>query len=149
VSVGDRVDPQRSLRPSTTAVPPSCDSLSTRTSRSGESVLQLAAPAEYFGGVPREVLFDSTKAVIVKRDVYGPGRHRWHAGIKRAMFLSAFAELRDTISRAYHARKISQGKRHNQALIALARRRCDVLFAMLRDGTLYSPPTPTILLTTS
>ncbi len=30
-------------------------------------------------------------------------------------------------------------KRHNQALIALARRRCDVLFAMLRDGTLYQP----------
>jgi hypothetical protein len=34
-------------------------------------------------------------------------------------------------------RKIAQSKRHNQALIALARRRCDVLFAMLRDGTLY------------
>ncbi|OXW85111.1 hypothetical protein CG424_23585 [Shigella boydii] len=30
---------------------------------------------------------------------------------------------------------MSQGKRHNQALIALARRRCDVLFAMMRDGT--------------
>ncbi|HAF5680808.1 TPA: hypothetical protein ACJGSF_005475 [Salmonella enterica subsp. enterica serovar Muenchen] len=28
---------------------------------------------------------------------------------------------------------------HNQALIALARRRCDVLFAMMRDGTLYPP----------
>jgi hypothetical protein len=45
--------------------------------------------------------------------------------------------------------KISQGKRHNQALIALARRRCDVLFAMLRDGTLYSPPRPEISLTTT
>lgn len=30
-------------------------------------------------------------------------------------------------------------KRHNQALITLARRRCDVLFAMLRDGTIYQP----------
>ncbi|KAF7963418.1 transposase, partial [Cupriavidus sp. UYMU48A] len=28
---------------------------------------------------------------------------------------------------------------HNQALIAPARRRCDVLFAMLRDGTFYQP----------
>ncbi|HDR8956050.1 TPA: IS110 family transposase, partial [Burkholderia vietnamiensis] len=37
----------------------------------------------------------------------------------------------------YYSRKIQQGKRHNQALIALARRRCDVLFAMLRDGTIY------------
>ncbi|NAX53178.1 IS110 family transposase, partial [Burkholderia pseudomallei] len=41
--------------------------------------------------------------------------------------------------RAYYTRKVEQGKRHNQALIALARRRCDVLFAMLRDGTIYQP----------
>jgi len=57
--------------------------------------------------------------------------------LKRALFLSAFAALRDPTSRTYYDRKIAQGKRHNQALIALARRRCDVLFAMLRDGTLY------------
>jgi transposase len=65
---------------------------------------------------------------------------RGNKQLKRALFLSAFAALRDPVSRAYYARKISEGKRHNQALIALARRRCDVLFAMLRDGTLYSPP---------
>ncbi|NGZ83154.1 IS110 family transposase [Duganella aceris] len=59
--------------------------------------------------------------------------------LKRALFLSAFAALRDPVSRAYYARKISQGKRHNQALIALARRRCDVMYAMMRDGTLYCP----------
>jgi hypothetical protein len=47
--------------------------------------------------------------------------------------------LRDPISRAYYTRKVEQGKRHNQALIALARRRCDVLFAMLRDGTICQP----------
>jgi hypothetical protein len=58
------------------------------------------------------------------------------------LFLSAFAALRDPISRAYYDRKIAQGKRHNQALIALARRRCDVLFAMLRDGTLYETKHP-------
>jgi transposase len=74
---------------------------------------------------------------------------RGNKQLKRAMFLSAFAALRDPISRAYYTRKISQGKRHNQALIALARRRCDVLFAMLRDGTLYSPPQPQMPLTTT
>ncbi len=57
--------------------------------------------------------------------------------LKRALFLSAFSALRDPISRAYYDRKVQQGKRHNQALIALARRRCDVLFAMMRDGTLH------------
>lgn len=64
---------------------------------------------------------------------------RGNKQLKRAMFLSAFAALRDPVSRAYYDRKIKEGKRHNQALIALARRRCDVLFAMLRDGTFYTP----------
>ncbi|MEV4872090.1 hypothetical protein [Streptomyces syringium] len=34
---------------------------------------------------------------------------------------------------------INQGKHHTQALLCLARRRADVLFAMLRDGTFYEP----------
>ncbi|MFH9016725.1 hypothetical protein ACH4C6_36385, partial [Streptomyces sp. NPDC017943] len=45
-------------------------------------------------------------------------------------------------SRAYYDRKRHEGKHHVAALIALARRRIDVLFAMLRDGTFYQPPTP-------
>lgn len=57
--------------------------------------------------------------------------------LKRALFLSAFASLPDPTSRAYYNRKRAQGKRHNAALICLARRRVDVLFAMLRDGTFY------------
>ena len=69
--------------------------------------------------------------------------------LKRTLFLSAFAALHDPVSRAYYDRKIQQGKRHNQALIALARRRCDVLFAMLRDGAFYCPPTDSPALTTT
>ncbi|MEW1980260.1 IS110 family transposase [Citricoccus sp. NPDC079358] len=62
--------------------------------------------------------------------------------LKRALFLSAFAALKDPLSRAYYDRKRAQGKKHNQALIALARRRCDVIYAMLRDGTLYETKSP-------
>jgi transposase len=62
--------------------------------------------------------------------------------LKRALFLSAFAALKDPLSRAYYDRKRTEGKRHNQALIALARRRCDTLYAMLRDGTFYEPRQP-------
>jgi len=69
------------------------------------------------------------------RDEYSS--RRGNKVLKNTMFLSAFAALRDPDSRAYYDRKISQGKRHNQALLALARRRSDVLYAMLRDGTLY------------
>ncbi len=64
--------------------------------------------------------------------------------LKRAFFLSAFAALKDPLSRAYYDRKRAEGKRHNQALIALARRRCDVLFAMLPNGALYDVPTTKI-----
>ena len=44
-------------------------------------------------------------------------------------------------SRAYYDRKRREGKHHVAALVCLARRRIDVLFAMLRDGTFYEAPT--------
>lgn len=43
-------------------------------------------------------------------------------------------------SRAYCDKKRAEGKRHEQAIIALARRRLDTFCAMLRDGTLYQEP---------
>ncbi|QIK72071.1 IS110 family transposase [Propioniciclava coleopterorum] len=64
--------------------------------------------------------------------------------LKRALFLSSFAALRsDPASRAYYDRKRAQGKKHNAALICLSRRRCDVLFAMLRNREPYRAPAPT------
>ena len=32
---------------------------------------------DYFGGVPREVLYDNVKTVVIGRDTYGPGLHRY------------------------------------------------------------------------
>jgi transposase len=64
---------------------------------------------------------------------------RGNKQLKRAFFLSAFMALGDPASRAYYDKKITQGKHHTQALPCLARRRADVLFAMLRDGTFYEP----------
>ena len=67
--------------------------------------------------------------------------HSGNKRLKRALFLSAFAVIRtDPVSRSYYDRKRDQGKRHNQAIIALAHRRLTVLYAMLRDATLYDPP---------
>lgn len=62
--------------------------------------------------------------------------------LKRSLFLSAFASIKckDHASREYYDMKRAAGKRHNQTVIALARRRCNVLFAMLRDGTCYEVP---------
>ena len=40
----------------------------------------------------------------------------------------------------YYKRKREQGKHHNAAIICLARRRCDVIYSMLKNGTLYQEP---------
>jgi hypothetical protein len=42
-------------------------------------------------------------------------------------------------NRVYYDRKRAEGKKHNAALICLARRRVDVLHAMLRTKTPYQP----------
>jgi transposase len=68
------------------------------------------------------------------------GNHR----LKNAMFLAAFAALRDPASKAFYDRKRAEGKRHNAALICLARRRCDVILAMLRTGQPYQPARPVL-----
>jgi transposase len=63
------------------------------------------------------------------------GNHR----LKNAMFLAAFASLRSPESKTFYDRKRAEGKRHNAALICLARRRCNVILAMLRTGQPYNP----------
>jgi transposase len=68
------------------------------------------------------------------------GEHRSRRGnhrLKNAMFLSAFASLHDPDSRAFYDRKRAEGKKHNATIICLARRRCDVILAMLRTCNAY------------
>ncbi|PJM97853.1 hypothetical protein CG740_38855 [Streptomyces sp. CB01201] len=45
----------------------------------------------------------------------------------------------DPAPRAFYDEKPAQGKHHTQALLCLARRRADVLFAMHHDSTFYEP----------
>jgi transposase len=61
--------------------------------------------------------------------------------LKRVFFQSAFCAVttRDPASTAFCARKRSERKRHNQAIIALARRRVTVLWTMLRNRTAFEP----------
>ncbi|MEU2100396.1 IS110 family transposase [Streptomyces globisporus] len=65
---------------------------------------------------------------------------RYHRGLLRAFYLSSMASIRScTASRAYYQRKRDEGKGHKQAVLSLARRRANVLWAMLRDGECYQP----------
>ncbi|MBF4514111.1 hypothetical protein ITJ66_16620 [Plantibacter sp. VKM Ac-2885] len=55
------------------------------------------------------------------------------------MFLPVFTEYRSPESRTYDDRKTAKDQRHNRAIVALARRRFDVLYAALRIGILFQP----------
>jgi transposase len=57
--------------------------------------------------------------------------------LKRVFFQSAFCSLSHPTSKAFYRRKRDERKTHHQAVLALARRRVDVLHAMLRNRTLY------------
>ncbi|MBQ1121874.1 IS110 family transposase [Streptomyces sp. B15] len=68
---------------------------------------------------------------------------RFHRSLLNAMYLSALASLKSCpASKAYYRRKRAEGKGHKQALLSLARRRVNVLWAMIRDGECYQPPPP-------
>lgn len=76
----------------------------------------------------------------------GRSQHTAHAArrgnkrLKQALYASAASVIGHPSSQSYYRRKRAEGKRHTQAVLALARRRVDVLYAMLRDGTCYTPP---------
>ncbi|WP_280257710.1 IS110 family transposase [Nocardia abscessus] len=64
--------------------------------------------------------------------------------MKFVFYQSAFAAMRtDPASKAFYSRKRAEGKRHHQALIALARRRINVLYALLRTRQPYRTDYPT------
>lgn len=70
----------------------------------------LEAAFASFGGVPHEVLFDNASTVIVERDAYGPGHHRWHAGL---LALAERYGFRPRVCRPYRARTKGKVERFN------------------------------------
>ncbi len=65
---------------------------------------------------------------------------RYDRRLLRACYLAAqVAIIHDPVSRTYYQRKRTEGKNHTQAVIALARRRLNVLWAMMRTDTPYRP----------
>ena len=67
---------------------------------------------------------------------------RYHRGLNRVLYYSAMISIRTCPeSRDFYDRKRAEGKKHIQAVLALARRRVNVLWALLRDNRLYQPRT--------
>jgi transposase len=68
---------------------------------------------------------------------------RYSRQLQRTFYTSAMISIqRSPSSKAYYDRKRAEGKRHSQAVLALARRRVNVLWAMLRDGQVYEERAP-------
>jgi transposase len=82
------------------------------------------------------VLRQSGKVRFLRRPAGG------NKTLKRVFYQSAFCSLHSPASRAFYARKRREGKRHHQALIALARRRINVLWAMLHTRQPFQPNHP-------
>jgi hypothetical protein len=148
--------PQRlpSQIPAPAALGPALDWSAERPSLSLDPFLpgmgaELIAAAWDLAGYPNSGRLASAAGLVpVPRD---SGRRtgnlhrpmRYSRKLRRVFYLSASAAMmREGPNRDYYLKKRGQGHRHVQALIALARRRVDVLWALLRDNRPFelAPP---------
>jgi transposase len=73
-----------------------------------DTVLQcLRRTFEAFGGVPEHLLFDNMKTVVLERDAYGAGRHRFHPQL---LELSKDCGFSIRLCRPYRAKTKTKGK---------------------------------------
>lgn len=66
-----------------------------------------------FGGVPKHVLFDNPKTVVIERDAYGAGRHRFNAALLEVAEAYGF-QVR--LCRPYRAKTKGKVERFNRYL---------------------------------
>jgi transposase len=70
---------------------------------------------------------------------------RYSRPLRRVFYLAAQTSmLRAGPNRDYYLKKREHGRTHSQAVIALARRRVDVLWALLRDNRTWTPAPPAL-----
>jgi transposase len=114
--------------------------------RLGAELLAAIGPLELIGSADRLAAYAGLSPVTndsgkrtgrLRRPV------RYHRALRRAMYLAALTAIRcSPQDRAYYQRKRAEGKRHVQAVICLARRRTNVLWALLRDHRTWTPQPP-------
>lgn len=68
---------------------------------------------------------------------------RYNRALRRVFYMAALSSLRtDGPSKTFYQRKRAEHRLHTQALLALARRLVDVLWALLRDNRTFSTISP-------
>ncbi|MGW7006243.1 transposase [Streptomyces sp. NPDC054933] len=94
-------------------------------------------PASYAGLAP--VARDSGR---ITGNLHKP--KRYHRRLRRVFYLAALSSLKTNgSSREYYLRKRAEDRKHQQALMALARRLVDRLRALVRDNRISTPAPPT------
>lgn len=73
----------------------------------------LKAAFVHFGGVPKQVLFDNAKCVVIERDAYGQGLHRWHPSL---LALADDYGFLPKLCRPYRAKTKGKVERFNRYL---------------------------------
>ena len=68
---------------------------------------------EFFGGVPIDLLFDNAKAILIERDVYGQGLHRWN---NQLLALAEGYGFNPKVCRPYRAQTKGKVERFNRYL---------------------------------
>jgi transposase len=87
-------------------------------------------------------LIPTTRVALYDEDITGNLKRprRYDRRLLRACYMAAHNSLRtNPESRAFYDRKRASGKRHNQAVLALARRRISALWAIISNETTYQP----------
>jgi transposase len=75
---------------------------------------------------------------------------RYNRPLRNVFYMMALSSLRaDGPSKTFYQRKRGENKLHTQALLALARRMVDVLWALLRDNREFSPLPPSQVIATA
>ncbi|BAO90398.1 putative membrane protein [Caballeronia cordobensis] len=67
----------------------------------------------YFGGTPEHVLFDNAKSVVIERDVFGVGEHRWNPQL---LALAETYGFTPKVCRPYRAKTRGKVERFNRYL---------------------------------
>lgn len=68
---------------------------------------------EFFGGIARELLYDNVKTVVIERDAYGAGLHRFHASL---WDVAKHYNFQPRLCRPYRAKTKGKVERFNRYL---------------------------------
>lgn len=68
----------------------------------------------YFGGTPEQVLFDNAKSVIIERDAFGEGEHRWNTQLLAVA--ETYGGFTPKVCQPYRAKTKGKVERFNRYL---------------------------------